>query len=98
MSYAQHTHPMQPNYVFLEYPKHRHHAVHGWKEVKSLEQEERLTPDEDGWTDDLQDLKARQTISTDAVPSDPRYAAKPKRSHHKKVAPADKPVLALSTD
>lgn len=94
----QHTHPNAPGYLFLEYPKHRHHLVYGWRNVETREEEERLTPDEEGWTDDLLEVEASRVVSTDTVSS------KPKRSHHKKVAtpdaPLDPPVVltALSTD
>lgn len=36
---------------FIEFPKHRHHTSGKWKEVKNQEEQDRLTPDNDGWSD-----------------------------------------------
>jgi hypothetical protein len=55
-------------YVHQEYPKHRHHAVHPFKHVADPDEEAELTPDSEGWVDDLQDLETRGEVSSDAMP------------------------------
>lgn len=40
-----------------EYPKHRHHASKPMVVVEDPDEEAEKTPDADGWTDNLSDLK-----------------------------------------
>jgi hypothetical protein len=65
MSKTVHTHPLPVGYVYQEYPKHRHHADLKTRRVEDPDEEADLTPDDEGWVDNLSDLEARKFIQTD---------------------------------